>query len=821
MHVLLLNDTTNNSHYGCAAVSNALRMTLVQEHDAEIYPVFNRQLRCDPSYDHFREGQTAWFREALAWCDAVVVNGEGTIHHGGAQEIEIALRLAYEAKKPFFVFNSLYEDYPRFVPLLKEAAGLSFRDEVSLAEVRAAGLDAARCCDAALLAAFDPFEEPAVRRGGAVTDWHGGAPQAAQRAIARCLVDEAFEFLMFQFPEAPRLWPQIVNRLARYERIVSGRYHGTLFSILAGTPVVSVSSNSHKMPALAAEFGAAAGLPGYIDDVGEAGGDGFVLEGRALAEARERLRAMAADPAMHPLAVFRDWAASRPVATSVDAARPAAQVFVNREPKDVEIARSAVDALSGAPFPLDRGRRLALMEAIGEKPFAARIAAELLIQEGRPEYNVYVRDALVGVGHDEAAHDVIVRSRAAKPSCVHLQMAFARQMNATGAPSVALAVFKAADALSPLSGIHAEWAAGSASRMRDAGAVDHFLAQKFPDADLPANHALRRAVGANDAGRVDDARRFAAIACADPSDFSAWQYMRAATILAANGDMIGGFEHMAEVMRRDNELYAVIMDRSGKAGAPPVIYFPEGIGVGSAMLGLSIMARRPKSFSGATLVIDPRLAGAAVGLLGPGVRCVGVEAVPAERFGVAQTVFDAMKMVVEAEPRLKIPGRDFLDEEAVAAQRDRLRLTFGDRYLCGLTWHTPNHLSGPFRSLKLAQLRAVAAAAPDIAFISLQPDNALSRFQLRQVNAPNIHVVDDVDPFDSIDDQLRLIGALDGVAGIDNTAMHFAGALGKTGTVLLSGNSTWQWPLRQSFFNRIGVVDTSSELCEAMRSVIR
>jgi hypothetical protein len=136
MRFLLLNDTSNNAHHGCFAVSNGLRAYLARRDDAVVEPVFNRQLRYVPA-----------------------------------------------TGKPFCVANSLLRDYAIMAAPLRDADFVALRDDRSVEEARGLGVAATRCADAALLARFDDWS--GVPRGAATaaTDWHVAAPARTKAAI--------------------------------------------------------------------------------------------------------------------------------------------------------------------------------------------------------------------------------------------------------------------------------------------------------------------------------------------------------------------------------------------------------------------------------------------------------------------------------------------------------------------------------------------------------------------------------------------------------------------------------------------------------------
>ena len=254
MRVILLNDTSNNDHYGCFAVSNGLRGYFDRRDDVVVVPIFNRQLQVAAHTGEIVAEQRVWLDAQIAAADYVVVNGEGTLHAGRAPEIELALAAARRLGKPFCVANSILRDYAILGEQLGDADFVTLRDDRSVAEAERLGVRATRCADAALFARFEAWSAGAAPRGVAATDWHGAAPPWVRERVLAAIADGAC-FLPFRHPAAWSDWPGIVARLAGFRHVVCGRYHGALLAILAGCEVTLLRSNTDKIEELARELG--------------------------------------------------------------------------------------------------------------------------------------------------------------------------------------------------------------------------------------------------------------------------------------------------------------------------------------------------------------------------------------------------------------------------------------------------------------------------------------------------------------------------------------------------------------------------------------
>ena len=145
---------------------------------------------------------------------------------------------------------------------------------------------------------------------------------------------------------------------------------------------------------------------------------------------------------------------------------------------------------------------------------------------------------------------------------------------------------------------------------------------------------------------------------------------------------------------------------------------------------------------------------------------------------------------------LNLPHREgFLVPEASLALklRSRYQAKFPGKRLIGLSWRSGNRDSATIRSIDLRHLKPIFET-PDCAFISLQyGDNSRDLEALKTETGHEIHWDREIDPLQYLDPFAAQIAAMDLVISVDNSTVHFAGAIGTPCWVLLPVNSDWRW----------------------------
>lgn len=322
----ILNDTRVDLHHGCQRVMHALFRLLTQAgfHISATYPA------------HGDWSRDAAFLKAAQSSRLVVVNGEGTIHHdrpAGLKLLEVSA-WAHAHDIPAVLINTGWEaNGPAFAQLAKLFSLVATRDSASADALRAHGVNARVVPDLSLYEGAAPFQ--AVRSTHTLfTDsvdrfkaleldrarWRCGG-QTLSIVYAHPGLGGYRRFMRESLAKADLPHParvaalmrmrhrlhrnssastdQFMNRLATGALLVSGRFHACTLALCAGTPFVSIPSNTGKISA-------------FIKDAGlEPWRERTPLECGALTEARNKnwSRREAAAIA-HYLAVARTGAES-------------------------------------------------------------------------------------------------------------------------------------------------------------------------------------------------------------------------------------------------------------------------------------------------------------------------------------------------------------------------------------------------------------------------------------------------------------------------------------------------------------------------------
>lgn len=139
----------------------------------------------------------------------------------------------------------------------------------------------------------------------------------------------------------------------------------------------------------------------------------------------------------------------------------------------------------------------------------------------------------------------------------------------------------------------------------------------------------------------------------------------------------------------------------------------------------------------------------------------------------------------------------FLKPDAELTERLRQKYLGGasGRPVIGLAWNSINPRTGSRKSLPLAEWDSILTTT-DACFMSLQYGEVEEAIgAAKAATGVHINIDNDVDPLADFDAAAAQVAAMDLVIATSNTAVHLAGALGKTVWVMVPAVPDWRWGL--------------------------
>ncbi|WP_341211844.1 polysaccharide pyruvyl transferase family protein [uncultured Limimaricola sp.] len=272
LRAVILNDTSTRYHHGCSRVMRLLVAGL-ERHGLTI------TARSPARHDW---AENAGFLGAMRETDVIVINGEGTLHHGrpaGARLLAVAKHAA-RGGTPLALVNALWQDNPDdWSTLLSRFDLIAARDSVSAETMaQATGHDVRWLPDLSLSAPADIA--PASRHGVIIGDSVKPGPRrvlgraARQYADATLVPTKTLSGGVWRFAparaalaaawfgglglpplEMPQDEPAYLERIARARLHLTGRFHAVCLSMLTETPFLALGSNASKIERLLGDAG--------------------------------------------------------------------------------------------------------------------------------------------------------------------------------------------------------------------------------------------------------------------------------------------------------------------------------------------------------------------------------------------------------------------------------------------------------------------------------------------------------------------------------------------------------------------------------------
>lgn len=177
--------------------------------------------------------------------DMLVVNGEGSMHHGSrACRTKIdAIREAISRGKKTFLVNSVWQQNPKeFAKVLRGCERVYVREALSQRELARQGVQSDVNIDLSYFEHVDGFlsnKDECV--GIAATDFY--SPDFKRFVRVTGSFEDEHDFIDMR----KMTWSELVAEVSRKSLLLTGRHHGVYAACRARTPFLVLEGNSHKV----------------------------------------------------------------------------------------------------------------------------------------------------------------------------------------------------------------------------------------------------------------------------------------------------------------------------------------------------------------------------------------------------------------------------------------------------------------------------------------------------------------------------------------------------------------------------------------------
>lgn len=259
--IYLLNDTSREiGHIGCTqTISNIL--SACEDHNMEV--IF-RDMIVSGDFDSID------FRKKIAECDALLVNGEGTLHHNAANSLFLKCLIAKEEGKSVFLINSVWQENNLTRKYVDIFDLIYVRETLSEAAIREDGRHIVSVVPDMIFYSSTDIVTKSIGIGGIVIDSVIGE---ISKELAEFSVSEKLPFYFMgqwhknNFFKKNRWFfilpwrmkgKKVIGNIAEIsdrEYVITGRYHGACLAMIVGVPFIAVSSNTHKIQGIIKDAG--------------------------------------------------------------------------------------------------------------------------------------------------------------------------------------------------------------------------------------------------------------------------------------------------------------------------------------------------------------------------------------------------------------------------------------------------------------------------------------------------------------------------------------------------------------------------------------
>jgi len=265
LRIAIINDTAPTHHYGCMLVMNNLRH-LLEKRGAEIIWTW-------PVGIDWRKHKKLITNKPLV--DAIIVNGEGTIHHSASRQHARALSEFAQFSKQelhtncYLINATLHSNEPSLYQVLQAYKMIYVRVKESLVELNSYGLQGKYVPDLTFTKAVIPPISPPTKEIGVIdTALKQEIPQLKQYCQTNKLTLKSIVVARpssINILKSPRPFVKNIHKwlrgdykiatspiafiqyLALHKLIITGRYHAVTMCLKYKIPFVAIESNTPKI----------------------------------------------------------------------------------------------------------------------------------------------------------------------------------------------------------------------------------------------------------------------------------------------------------------------------------------------------------------------------------------------------------------------------------------------------------------------------------------------------------------------------------------------------------------------------------------------
>lgn len=233
MKIYLCNDTTG-SGAGCNSVMRSIKEELI-DNEHEIIAIH----QCG----------TEWLDDnKFMECDAVIVNGEGTMHSGNpySQTLLSFLKLGQDMGKKTYLINSVFQFTPfSYHDVLAKLDLFAVRDALSYE----CGIKCGGNPVAMIDSSFLDMQKHDGNSYAELSGIHYGFIRKDSPASSLILDYTRLGIGMYE-PDHQKFLGDVAETLKSCDVYVTGQHHGIYAAAFAGIPFVSIPSNTYKIEGL-------------------------------------------------------------------------------------------------------------------------------------------------------------------------------------------------------------------------------------------------------------------------------------------------------------------------------------------------------------------------------------------------------------------------------------------------------------------------------------------------------------------------------------------------------------------------------------------